>query len=321
VTAVAGTGLSKTVNITFNESILADDGYAGITVNDAYGRNIAYTAAVSANVLSITTAAILENDTVYKVTLPVNAVKDKSNNHFAGGYEYSFTTEAATHQIDQPYGYWKFDDAALTDYGTGGHNGIIRGEPQVAAGVKNGAYSFDGTDDYAELGNWFNFEKFSISMWINASDNQNTNYTDILDNYHNNYENWVIQNNKSASITQYGFHDANADITSKTWKHVVWVKDANNSKIYIDGVLVYDAPSAPINYPGNQNLFIANWARSMGRNWKGSIHENPASSKALTGTGGYLTLPNGRPYELKTPELTGNASEYRPRTSADHPRS
>jgi len=273
VAKVPGKELINEVKITFSESILAGNNYGGIIVKDEYNRNIAYTASISANVLTITTVDKLEYDTSYKVILLVNSVKDKSGNHYADEYEFNFTTEAAVHELDMPYGYWKFDNEILTDFGTGGHNGIVHGNPQVIDGVKDGAYSFDGTDDYVELGNWFNLEKFSISMWVYVSDEQNTDNAIILDNNHDTNENWSIQNNKNVSITKYSFYDAEVDIDTNRWQHVVWVKDSNNSKIYIDGVLVYNASSTPINYTGNQNLIVAGWAKNEGRNWKGSIDE------------------------------------------------
>ena len=45
------------------------------------------------------------------------------------------------------------------------------------------ALFFDGSNDSADLGNWFDDQVFTISMWLNPGSSQ-VNYADILDNNH-----------------------------------------------------------------------------------------------------------------------------------------
>jgi hypothetical protein len=151
------------------------------------------------------------------------------------------------------------------------------------------ALRFDGSDDSADLGAWFNYTAFTISMWVNAGSSQNT-YADILDNNHKTGINWVIQQN-SSSLNNYiwGNSDGSAGIPftlpANQWTHLAITCETNGSNnVYLNGILVGSAVgTGSVNYDGNQFLRIARWGGG-GRNWNGMLDDLRIWNKALSGS-------------------------------------
>ncbi|MBS3910181.1 MAG: Ig-like domain-containing protein [Actinobacteria bacterium] len=86
----------KTVVITFSENIQAGSAYNNITFKTAAGVSVDATKTVSGATLSLDPAGDLAGNTVHTITIPVNAVKDMSNNNLAAQYALSFTTQNDT---------------------------------------------------------------------------------------------------------------------------------------------------------------------------------------------------------------------------------
>jgi len=78
---------------------------------------------------------------------------------------------------DSLVGYWGFDGDA-NDYSGNSNNGTVNGATltEDRYGNDNSAYSFDGVDDYIDLGYGLYEESFSISLWLSV---------DSLINYQN----------------------------------------------------------------------------------------------------------------------------------------
>ena len=161
----------------------------------------------------------------------------------------------------------------------------VIGGKQVAIEMANAnanatAIQLNGANQQVDLGTWFNYQNFTVEMWVKAGVTQ-VAYADIIDNNHNNtdYRSWVVQQNASATnsylFSVNGSPSANVffNLTSSTWQHLAFVKDVNSISVYIDGVIVgYSSYSGSINYDGSQFLRLGNWG-SGGRNWNGSIDE------------------------------------------------
>jgi hypothetical protein len=88
--------------------------------------------------------------------------------------------------------HWSFDNSANPGQDeVGGNDGTVYGATWTADGVKNGALSFDGEDDYVDCGNDssldFSTENFSISLWVKprstyvGGSGSGTNVSAILD--------------------------------------------------------------------------------------------------------------------------------------------
>lgn len=169
-----------------------------------------------------------------------------------------------------------------------GNDGTIHGAPQINGKLGN-ALEFDGIDDYVDLGSWFNYNTFSISLWLNPGASQ-LQYADIMDNNHTGTRSWVVQQD-STTTNYYGFGlmttpasegSAMFTLTANVWQHLVVVKDTNQHRVYINGQLIDSKQSgATVTYDGTQYLRLARWGGG-GRNWNGLIDEVRISNRALT---------------------------------------
>ena len=73
--------------------------------------------------------------------------------------------------------YWKLDEGSgnlALDSSTNGNDGTVHGDPVWTTGKIDGALSFDGIDDYVDVGDIDLTEAFTIAAWINIS-NMNIN--------------------------------------------------------------------------------------------------------------------------------------------------
>src|SRR5215510_11132435 len=61
----------------------------------------------------------------------------------------------------------------------------------IDASVGN-ALHFAGVNDYMTVGTWWNYQTFTIELWINPSASQ-VEYADIIDNHHYGGVRWVCQ--------------------------------------------------------------------------------------------------------------------------------
>ncbi len=92
----ANVPVDKTLTVTFSEDVEAGDAYAGIAVKNAAGVAVDVNRSISGNVLNLDPKANLAYSTVYTVTIPASAVKDKAGNALAKEFVFSFTTRASS---------------------------------------------------------------------------------------------------------------------------------------------------------------------------------------------------------------------------------
>ena len=149
-----------------------------------------------------------------------------------------------------------------------------------------GALNFDGVDDEVELGNWFNYQQFTIEMWVNPAASQSP-YANIIDNNHSASTNWVLQQNGGNHNSYYfalsGTPAAvSFSLTANTWQHLSIVRDANSLKVFLNGTEMGSYPySGNILYNGAQYVRLGNWGNG-GRPWNGSMDEVRFWNRPLT---------------------------------------
>ncbi len=160
---------------------------------------------------------------------------------------------------------------------------ITRSAPDSNGG--NCALQFDGFDDYVYLGKWFNYDTFTISMWVNPGASQNE-YADIMDNNHTDYRSWVFQQ-EQVITNKYHWGEARNPpviyfaLPANRWQYLAVSRGAE-SELYINSELVGKKVSPqPITYDGTQVLHLARWGAG-GRNWKGQMDEVQIWDTALT---------------------------------------
>jgi len=152
------------------------------------------------------------------------------------------------------------------------------------------AGTLNGSDNRLGIGTWFNYQQFTISLWVKPGTTQQQ-YADLFDNNHTGAQNFVFQQN-STVVNQYTFGTLNAsascstgvfNLTASTWQYVTAVREAGAVKVYVNGVEVASATAncqLPITYT-SPSLYFGGHA-TLGRYWNGQMDEIRAYSRALS---------------------------------------
>ena len=144
--------------------------------------------------------------------------------------------------------YWKLDvDSSTQDDSHGSNDGTVNGATYTASGKINGAYSFDGINDYILTGLNMSAGNTSISFWVyfNASGND---YCLNIGGDSSARHGWFIYW-KSNDVFEFWTSNASGipkivtfatgAISKSAWHHIVFTWDgsttASNVKIYVDG--------------------------------------------------------------------------------------
>lgn len=182
-----------------------------------------------------------------------------------------------------------------------GNNGTLTNGPTFAAGKVGQAFSFDGVDDYVELGQPANLmpsnTDFTVAGWILVPDYPNnspesrcgSNYPIIGFDW-----GWSIRVTNEGRVA-FGKYTAletgvsvesTSVISTNTFHHLAAVHTVSELRIYVDGVLAgtQASPTGTIFYYGGPDtLQIGQVHCGIGRwNGKGLIDELAFYSRALT---------------------------------------
>lgn len=139
--------------------------------------------------------------------------------------------------------FWRAD-GNLNDE-TGAHPGLASSSIGYAAGRHGNAFNFNGSNTSVDLGTWFNFQAFTVGMWINPMTAQ-VAYADIMDNSHPN--NSVMQSNNSSSAAGqsfvWGLYDgpssSNFNLVPNQWQYLTVTRDEGTrvNRVYVNGIQV-----------------------------------------------------------------------------------
>jgi hypothetical protein len=160
-------------------------------------------------------------------------------------------------------------------------------------GTKDNYLEFDGTDDYIDCGTFFNYQTFTIELWVNPGTTQTT-YADIFDNNHTGFQNFVLQQNAS-DLNQYDFYviDGSGSIsatgtivlTANTWTHLAFTFSPSTRVIaYVNGAFHSQgnlAGGRTINYV-SPNLSLGRWSYGNSRFWNGKMSSFKSYNRILT---------------------------------------
>ncbi|MBK9313320.1 MAG: hypothetical protein IPM55_03565 [Acidobacteria bacterium] len=136
---------------------------------------------------------------------------------------------------------WLPGDGNTTDL-TGMHNGTLQNGATYAAGKVGQAFSFDGINDYVDLGAWNAGSAWTLEAWVNPSALP-AGRKGILGAYQS-CADWGISLedgklgvtiNEPSACTKTYLWDQPPSIG--TWYHVVGTNDGTTARLYVNGVL------------------------------------------------------------------------------------
>jgi len=175
-----------------------------------------------------------------------------------------------------------------TDLSGNGNTGTLSATSIGYNSANGGSLVFDGTDDNSDLGTFFTFNNFTISLWVYPGSTQ-VQYADIFDNNHTGARNFVCQQN-NLNTNQYEFacfNSTNASgtgfftLSANTWHYLTFTWNNSVASAYINGVFYSSGGAAnPITYNA-QNLRLAGWYAG-GRNWNGGMGNFMVHNRVLT---------------------------------------
>lgn len=197
-------------------------------------------------------------------------------------------------------GYWGFNGNA-NDQSGNSNNGTVNGATLTTDrfGNSNGAYSFDGVNDYILVNNNASLCPivYSISAWvkpngyyINGQDEANYILGKGVDfnvgHYSLHYNSFNRKARASINTVSNGLYvDSNSNINLNDWVHLVSTWDGNTLKIYVNGILENSIYS-PNNVQGvnSENLYFGTMAgNSTWPYWlNGKIDDIAIYNRALT---------------------------------------
>jgi hypothetical protein len=143
--------------------------------------------------------------------------------------------------------------------------------------INGGVFSYDGVDDQGTAGDFFNYQAFTINLWVKPGSTQ-LQYADIIDNYHSGSQNWTCQQS-SSSQNVYNFNVFGVSgqtsatglftLTAGDWVNLTFTYDGTRVRGYNNGVLFAtgSALGTTINYSA-QDFHIGRWGGG-GRYWEG----------------------------------------------------
>ena len=184
--------------------------------------------------------------------------------------------------------YWDFNTGSgkiLYDITENENHGVINGATWVD-GIEGKALSFDGVDDYVEIGDspgWDSAQK-TISAWLYPIAN-NDNGEQMKAIWREGYtDNSGFQITFKDSIYWANFHvgswkGASSSGNVGEWAHIVAVNNGSNVLIYTNGSLA-TGDSCGESSPGSYPIRIGRW-NSTGRDWNGYIDEVRVYNRAL----------------------------------------
>ncbi|CAG0942890.1 partial Endo-1,4-beta-xylanase A, partial [Candidatus Brocadiaceae bacterium] len=240
--------------------------------------------------------------------------------------------------------HWKFDEGSGTDAtdSVDGNNGIINGAAWTT-GINGGALSFDGVDDYVDLGNPSNLQpnNFSLSVWFKTTTSgmllrkRLLGYgLEVLPS--GNISFWIYSYTPSPRLRPEKYATTSPDAyTDNTWHHAVGVfcsTEELSLTLYIDGIQVSEDFGGPyFSGYGEGAIAIGRDGDYNGSYFKGLVDDVRVYNKALsaqevqdlynnvsalvtTASHGFMGINDGDTYTTVTPP--GTATPIQPTTVA-----
>jgi uncharacterized repeat protein (TIGR01451 family) len=144
---------------------------------------------------------------------------------------------------------------------------------------------------YVDFGNWFNFQSFTLAMWIKdgaTAGSPQTSFATVLEYSGNVDFIWTLLYNNAANQYQWSSGDGAPPVTFSTtpaqWQHLVIARDGTShmTTIYLNGQVVATATgSTDISYDFASKLRMGSNAQ-LSHYWKGATDEFRVYDRAIT---------------------------------------
>ncbi|HSI15344.1 MAG TPA: LamG-like jellyroll fold domain-containing protein [Chthoniobacter sp.] len=235
----------------------------------------------------------LLSNTIYEVILPVGGVRDVVGNGLRQEFRMRFSTGDS---VDDPglgvVSRYHFDETtgtiAVDDINS--RNGALTNFPAApwGPGVINGGLTFDGVDDYVNVGTYDLGNTFTVAGWVKIPSGTNSLHT-VFGNSPSNYQalgfKMFIYGSANASAGQIRVESGNgtlgdAAVTANgvfqydQWNHVALTIDRTRgtAHIYYNGVDRASDTTVRTDFPTNQLIQIGQMTNGSNR-FKGQIDE------------------------------------------------
>jgi len=196
-------------------------------------------------------------------------------------------------------GLWHLDDSitigsstTVTDSSTGSHNGTAQGSSGAVSSIDNGhlngAFQFDGSTGYVDMGNVApGTDDMTLSAWIKVSSTGGNQEILSKESATSGYTMRVA--NKFISLgfwngSQTNRVNGSINVADNSWHHIVGMRRSSNdtTRIYVDGVLDISASAggSPVN--DATHLYLGQDAGGAGNFFGGKMDEVAIWSRALT---------------------------------------
>ncbi len=159
----------------------------------------------------------------------------------------------------------------------------------VGGGIAGMALSFDGVNDYVDLGNNAAFditEQITLSAWVNTNDAGSGLHKPYVGKGDNAY---ALKHANSNTIeffiydgTWYVAQVRVDDSFNGEWHHVAGTYDGSELKTYVDGILGVTVAHVGLIDVQIHNLTIGNNSQESGRYYDGTIDEVNIYNRALS---------------------------------------
>ncbi len=194
--------------------------------------------------------------------------------------------------------YWPLDNDTL-DY-WGGNDGAANGATNTPSGYLDGAYTFDGIDDYIEVLDDATLnptEELTVTAWINADEWADNYWEGTIvgkDDWSTGSEGYVLRTGDSGSLSfvvgNYTAWPGETAVSpgvmsTGTWYHVAGTFNGTSVRVYINGVEngSEEFGSTAID-PSSVNLNIGRCPTDTFRLFEGAIDEVMVFNRTLNGS-------------------------------------
>jgi hypothetical protein len=211
-------------------------------------------------------------------------------------------------------GYFPFAGNA-TNKGSG-VNGINYGASLTTDRFNNpkSAYSFNGSSNYIDLQNAYDNVERSVSFWFNTSLIETTARVIYVSDYANVVNGCtavnVINSGGADKITfAVGYQRAEAPMTVNTWHHVLIIRSAGYTKIYMDCFELSQTTAGAAHSVDGLSTTIVGSSRHANNNYfKGTIDDIRIYDRALSTQEAKVLCSEGNPCDNFMAKDPGNAT-------------